>query len=109
MKIDYHIKVPQWGAGTTHKWDQERFGIRGVGIATFRLKKRMVLGVGDSTYKTSKDDILAFMEEYPDSKDTKNGVTLFVVPLEIMTYVTSEKVKKLLAFKAPESSQLSLF
>jgi len=39
MQIDLHIRQPEYGAGTTHLWDKAKYGIRGIGIAKFRLAK----------------------------------------------------------------------
>lgn len=95
MKYDYHIRNEQYGAGTTYRWDYDKYGIRGVGIATFRIKDKMTIKIRDAYYRVTKKDIMDFMNKHTHSRTERKGITLYVVPLQIMEYVKSEKVEKL--------------
>lgn len=112
LKYDYHIRVPQWGAGTTYRWDEEQYGIRGIGIARHRLKAKMILKVGGDIYETSSQDIVDFINKYPRSRTSIKGMDLYIFPLRIMKLIQAAPVKKFKPKKKvppPEPDQKSLF
>jgi len=102
MKEDYHIKVPQYGAATTHHWDKEKYGMWGVGLAPFRIKDKMILKVGVDYYAITKDEIIEFMNKYPNSKDERQGIMLYVFPIGIMELVKEGKRKLNKKLKIPK-------
>lgn len=83
---DLEIIAPEWGAGTTHGWDVEKYGIRGIGIATFRFNDKKVLRikVKNTIYGISEGGVKKFMTEYPKSKYKAKGILLYVIPVSIM-------------------------
>jgi len=93
MRFDYHIKVPQWGAGSTYGWDKKKYGIRGIGLAKFRIRSSMIFKVGINYYRVTREDIDNFMKQYPDSVDNKKGTMLCVFPISIMQLV-KEGIRK---------------
>jgi hypothetical protein len=94
MQIDLHIRQPEYGAGTTYMWDKTKYGIRGIGIAKFRLIKheKLTIKIREEVYKIEKDKILQFLREYPHSRCQIKGVDLIVIPINIMTWLRSERV-----------------
>jgi len=97
MQIDLHIRQPEYGAGTTHLWDKAKYGIRGIGIAKFRLAKhdKLMIKVREEVYKIEKERIKAFLKEYPHSRCVRRNVELLVVPISIMTGIRSDRVPEI--------------
>lgn len=91
MKEDYHIREPQYGAGTTHHWDQEKYGINGIGLATFRIRDKMILKIRYDYYELDKQKVMEFMNKYPNSQEKIKGVQLYVFPIAIMKFLKEGK------------------
>jgi len=108
MKIDLHIITPQWGSGTTHRWEKE-FGLRGIGIARHRLKEKMTIKVGRDIYGVTRDDIMDFMNSHLNSRFNAKGIVLYVIPIAIMTLIKKGEIKTPKKEEVKKDYQLTLF
>jgi len=77
-------------------WDKEKHGMRGIGIATFRLQNRdkMTIKVENRIYEVAVKQIIEFMNANPRSKFKVKGTTLYVIPISLMTFIKELKSKK---------------
>jgi len=102
---DLEIMQPEYGAGTTHNWDKDKYGIRGIGIATYRFNERdsLKIKVGRTTYGISYTKVKDFMKEYPKSTYLAKGVRLLVIPISIMRVIKEDPYVPL--YKQPEESK----
>ena len=86
MKYDLEIWQPEYGAGTTHNWDKDTYGIRGIGIASYRFnaKPSLKIKIGGDVYRVTTSRVKEFLIEYPKSIHITKGVKLLVIPIAIM-------------------------
>ena len=101
--FDFEIRTPEWGAGTTYQWDTEKYGMRGIGIATYRFNGRSALKIKskNTIYRITKAQVDEFLREYPNSKHYARGVKLWVVPMSIMKIIKEIPVKASIKFSEP--------
>ena len=109
-KFDLEIYCPEYGAGSTHGWDKHQYGIRGIGIATYRFnnKPRLKVKVEGTLWAITLKRVKEFIAEYPKSVYTTKGIKLYVIPMSIMEVLEEAPyVPKYVA--PPEDKQPKLF
>jgi len=96
----YKIYHPEYGAGTTYNWSKDKYGIRGVGIAAFRLKGRKEFKIETlgSIFKAPCKKIRDFAKKnhttYWTGKN-QTGVLIYVVPIQnFLIWVEDTQEKK---------------
>jgi len=89
MKYDLEIMNEQYGAGTTYGWDRDKYGIRGVGIASYRFnsKPRLKIKIRGNIWGVRLDRVKEFIKTYPQSTHVAKGVKLWVIPMSIMEVI----------------------
>jgi len=109
MKTDLHIRTPEYGAGTTYRWEEE-YGMQGIGIAKYKLnrweknrKEHLTIKVGNVNYKVKRSRLMNFHKNHIGSLCYKNSTLLYSFPLSIME---GPPIKKL---TVPVEPQLNLF
>lgn len=107
--IDLKIHTPQWGAGTTYRWEKE-FGIRGIGISSKRInfwknigKEHLKIKVGDVEYKARLSRFMKFFRNHPASRCYAKHTLLYCFPISLMEVTNIKKLEPVV------EPQLSLF
>ena len=85
----YKIFNPEYGAGTTYSWNKDKYGMWGVGIASFRLKghRKFLVEIRGSVFSVPCKKIRDFAIKN-HTITWRKGVKLYVVPIEnFLTWV----------------------
>lgn len=107
---DLTLRNEEYGAGTTYHWEEE-YGLRGFGIAKYRIngKNKITVECRDVVYECDTREIISFIEKHPKSVYNAKGILLYVVPVSIFSLVQdNRKWSTYESLKKKDNAQLKL-